>query len=57
MAYHTVIDDDIFDKLRFVNKIGIQTTSQPGEGTRTYTAQDTGAVILWHGENGFDWNS
>jgi hypothetical protein len=43
------MDDDVFDKLRFINEIGTQFPSQLGEEDRTYSVQDTGAVI--HGEN------
>ncbi len=34
MAYQATINDDVFDKLRFVNEIGTQILSQLGEGVR-----------------------
>jgi hypothetical protein len=39
------MDDDIFDKLRFINEIGAQFPSQLREEVRTHSVQDTGAVI------------
>ena len=39
------MDDDVFDKLRFVNEIGTQIRSQVGEEARTHSVEDTGAVI------------
>ena len=45
MACQVVMDDDVFDKLRFVNKIGTQIRSQVGEEVRTHSVEDTGAVI------------
>ena len=44
-ALQGVTDDDVFDKLRFVNEIGTQGPSQPGEEARTHSFQDTGAVV------------
>ena len=41
---------DVFDKLRFVNKVATQLLSQVGEEVRSHRYQDTGAVID-HGEN------
>jgi hypothetical protein len=49
MACQAALDDDVFDKLRFVNEIGAQFVSQFGEEARTHSVQDTGAVI--HGEH------
>lgn len=49
MAFQAVIDDDVFDKLRFVNKIGTQIPPQLGEERRTHCVQDTAAII--HREN------
>ena len=48
MASQAVIDDDVFDKLRFVNEIWTQIPSQIGEERRIHGLQDTAAVI--HGE-------
>ena len=46
---HQATDDDVFDKLRFINEIGTQFPSQLREEVRTHSVQDTSAVI--HGEN------
>ena len=43
-----VLEDDVFDKLRFVNNVGTQIPSQIGEERRIHGLQDTAAVI--HGE-------
>jgi hypothetical protein len=48
MASQVVIDDDVFDELRFVNEIWTQIRPQLGEERRTHSVQDTDAVI--HGE-------
>jgi len=49
MACQAAMDDDVFDKLHFVNEIGTQFPSQHGEEARTHSVQDTSAVI--HGEH------
>jgi hypothetical protein len=45
MACQAAMDDDVFDKFRFVNEIGTQFPSQLGEEVRTHSVQDTGAII------------
>jgi hypothetical protein len=45
MVFQAALDDDVFDKLRFVDEIGTQVPSQFGEESRTHSVQDTGAVI------------
>ncbi len=45
MAYQAAIDDDVFDKLRFVNEIGTQCPPQRGEQVRNHSMEDAGAVI------------
>ena len=45
MASQAALDDDVFDKLRFVDEIGTQFVSQFGEESRTHSVQLTGAVI------------
>jgi hypothetical protein len=40
-----VVVDDVFDKLRFVNKVGTQISSHIGEERRIHRLQDTAAVI------------
>jgi hypothetical protein len=47
MACQAAMDDDVFDKLRFVNEIG--TPVPLAARGRSYSVQDTGAVI--HGEH------
>jgi hypothetical protein len=49
MACQAVMDDNVFDKLCFINEIGTQFPSQLREEVRTHSVQDTSAVI--HGEN------
>ena len=41
-------DNEVFDKLRFVNEIGTKRVSQHGVQVRNHRLQDTGAVI--HGK-------
>ena len=49
MACHqAATDDDVFDKFRFVDKVGTQCPSQVGEEVRTHNIQGTSAII--HGE-------
>jgi hypothetical protein len=48
-ACQVATDNDVFDKLRFVNEIGSQVPSQVREEVRTHSIQDTGAII--HGEH------
>ena len=45
MVLQAALDNDVFDKLCFVNEIGTQFVSQFGEEARTHSVQDTGAVI------------
>jgi hypothetical protein len=45
MACQAATIDNVFNKLCFVNKIGTQFPSQPGEEVRTHTVQDTSAII------------
>jgi hypothetical protein len=40
-----VVEDDVFYKLCFINKVGTQTPSQIGEERRVHCLQDTAAVI------------
>ena len=49
MACQAVIDDNVFDKHRFVNEKRTQILSQLGEEGRTHRVQDAALVI--HGEN------
>ncbi len=48
MATEAFIDNDVFNKLGFVNEIWTQFLPQVGEERSTHRVQDTGAVI--HGE-------
>jgi hypothetical protein len=47
VAFQAVVIDNVFDELRFINKVGTQIRPQLGEERRTHV-QNTGAVI--HGE-------
>jgi hypothetical protein len=52
MASQAVIDDDVFNKTRFVNEVWTQIPPQVGEKGGTQGVQDTAAVI--HDELGFE---
>jgi hypothetical protein len=45
MACQAVRGDEVFDQLRFVNKIGTQIRSQVGEEVRTHSVEDANVVI------------
>ena len=49
MAYQAMINNDVFNKLRFVNEKRTQILSQLGEEVRTHRVQDAALVI--HGDN------
>jgi hypothetical protein len=50
IACQAFIDDNAFDKLRFVNEIWTQIPPQLGEERGTHGVQDTDAVVHGDGE-------